>query len=267
MTSNEKNTQVLKDGEILIPTKELEEETEIFKQWSGSFLIKLFGISNESIFSLGSGGLLKYKGRYFAVTNEHVVRPVEKSKRLTKIGILYNYRSDSKYHSKRATIIAEAESKDNDLAAFEISPETVEHMNDHSFLDETFFEEDIKGYFDNTSNIIFTHGYPSTGTDIDHLNKVIDMETLPYTTFIESYDYSADILMLHAEEGGNKVPTFYGMSGSLIYGYYRSGILPYKCFGILSFWETGTERLGVFPITDITRFLDQNFFNNEPKGE
>ncbi|KQU17806.1 hypothetical protein ASG65_26180 [Bacillus sp. Leaf13] len=251
--------------QLIISSKELLEETTRFKNWSGPYLVKVFqGV--KTLTSLGSGGLLKYKGRYFAITNEHVVRSVEKNQRISDINISYKDKDQVDF---RATIIAESEDKDYDLAAFEISPHSVARMQNHLFLEETLIEKDVKGYFENRSNVVFLHGYPATDTIIDNQNKVVDMATLPYTTVIESYDVTSDIVMLYAERENGiselgtsiSVSTFGGMSGSLIYGYYKDELIPYKCLGIITFWEYKKDRLGVFPIQDVTNFLDREFFD------
>lgn len=250
---------------IRITNEVLREETGRFKDWSGPILIKLLADDNDFIYSLGSGGLIKYRERYFAITNKHVVSSIIPSERLRGINIPYK---DKGGVDRRMTIIAEAEDTDNDIAAFEISANSAANFGDTRFLEEHQIEKDVKNYIDNTSNIVFLHGYPIYDTKIDYVNKVIDMETLPYTTFIDSYDDYADIIMLDCDLTGIteygetiEITTFNGMSGSLIYGYYLDGDKTYyKCLGILTFWEQNNNRLGVFPINDVLNFLDNAFF-------
>lgn len=264
MVQERQENNLVEGDTMIIPPEELLKETDRFINWSGSYLIKILSDGDGEVLSHGSGGLIKYRDRYFAVTCKHVVRSVEKSKRKSEINIPYK---DKNQNDRRATIIAEGEDIiGSDLAAFEVSPNSVAAMYNHSFLDESFLEKDTKGYMDR-SNIVFTHGYPFFDTLIDHENKVIDMTTLPFTTFIESYDDTADALMIHADlEGITKfrtkfeIQTFFGMSGSLIYGYYLGEPIPYKCLGILTDWELTSNRLWVSPTQDILNFLDREFF-------
>jgi hypothetical protein len=253
---------------LIITTEELRRETARFKEWSGPILVKLLADNEDYIYSLGSGGLIKYKERYFAITNEHVVRSINQNERISGINIPYK---DKNGIDKRMTIIAEAEDKDNDIAAFEISPHSVININNCRFLEEDQMEKDVKDYIENTSNIVFSHGYPMYETTIDYEEKVVSMETLPYTTFIDSYDQFSDIIMLTCDlkgisEFGNEIEisTFGGMSGSLIYGYYKEADKTnYKCLGILSFWEQNNNRLGVYPINDVLNFVETAFFSSD----
>ncbi|USK61357.1 hypothetical protein [Peribacillus asahii] len=246
-----------------IPREELLEETKRFKEWSGPVLVKLFTDSEYGLLSLGSGGLLKYRGRYFAITNEHVIRNVDKEKRKSEIIIPYK---DKNNKDIKVKIIDDEEDKENDFAALEICETSVKLMKNHWFLDESYMEKNVLDYIDR-SNVVFLHGFPWTETNIDTANRIVDMTTLPYTTFVNEYNDYSDILELIADSKGISefgteinLPSFAGMSGSLVYGYYRNELIPYKFLGILSYWEAKTNILGVFPISEVINFLDTKFF-------
>lgn len=249
---------------IKIPREELIKETKIFKEWSGPVLVKLFDESEYGLLPLGSGGLLKYRGRYFVITNQHVIQNVVKERRKDNIIIPYKNKNNDDLSVK---IICDQEDKENDFAALEISETSVKYMKNHWFLDETYIEKDVLNYIER-SNIVFLHGFPWTETNIDYESKIVDMTTLPYTTFVNEYHDYSNILELTADskgisEFGNEIelPGFAGMSGSLVYGYYRDDLIPYKCLGILSYWESNNNILGVFPIGEVISFLDTKFFS------
>ncbi|WP_273854012.1 hypothetical protein [Guptibacillus spartinae] len=253
-------------GNIINPEKFMEIMPE-FKAWSGLALVKIFDDSGSKIKPLGSGGLVNYKGRYFVVTNEHVVRSVPKGNRAIYINIPY---ADKDAIDRKMIVINDAENKDNDLAAFEISEETVNKMNEKSFLSEENYDLDIEDYINDISNVIFVHGYAVYDTQIDHMEKTIDMVTTPYQTTVAEYDQYAEILNIHSNQEGIseygeeiEVSTFSGMSGSLVFGLYMEpGGIDYKAIGILSEWEKSESKLLVFPFKDITNFLDESFFSD-----
>lgn len=254
-----------KEGFKRISQDDLLEETAKAKEWSGQYLIKVFK-NIDGLESLGSGGLIKYRGKFFAVTNAHVVKSLEENQLLSNIEISYK---DEQEIDRIAKLIDVKVDKENDLAAFEISPASVKQMYNHIFLDEELLEKDAKHYFVDRGNIVFLHGYPSLETSIDHKEKEVDMTTLPYTTFIKEYDDFSEILTLYGEaygisEYGNKidVDTFGGMSGSLAFGYYPGEAIPYKCLGILTQWAHQDEELYVFPTKDLLNFLDKDFFED-----
>jgi hypothetical protein len=248
---------------ISISQEELLKETAHFKRWSGPVVTKIFRDSNTDPVPLGSGGFLKYKERLFLVTNEHVVHSVTKDDRKDNILITYKDRYGIDY---KARIIKDEEDAHNDLAAFEISLNSAELMKNHWFLDETYIETEVSNYLER-SNIVFLHGYPWEGTEIDSENKTVTLTSLPYTTFVEKYEEYPGIIVLYTEENGISefgemvpLPSFFGMSGSLVYGYYRNEMIPYKIIGILTNWEINTQRLDVYPIHNVINFLEAKFF-------
>jgi hypothetical protein len=251
-------------GYIEIPREELLAETVRFKGWSGPVLVKLFGNSGYGLYSLGSAGLIKYKNRYFVVTNEHVVKHVEKENRQNEIIIPFK---DKNGNDMNAKIIDHDDNEDIDFAAFEICPTSVSEMKNHWFIDETYIELSVTDYL-KRSNVVFLHGFPASQTSIDYQSRTVDMVTLPYTTFVDNYDDFSDILELTIEKRGIsefgteiELPHLGGMSGSLVYGYYRGELIPYKCLGILSYWKENENLLGVFPIHEVIKFLDESFFH------
>lgn len=252
-----------KEGFQRISQDDLLRETAKAKEWSGQYLIKVFK-NIDGLESLGSGGLIKYRGKFLAVTNAHVVKSLEVSQLVNNIELCYK---DEQGIDRIANVIDAKVDKDNDFAAFEISPASVSRMQNHIFLGEELLEKDAKHYFDERGNIVFLHGYPSLETIINHKEKEVDMTTLPYTTFIKEYDDFSDILMLYGQaygisEYGDKIDidTFGGMSGSLAFGYYPGESIPYKCLGVLSEWAINDEQLYVFPTKDLLNFIDEKFF-------
>ncbi|WP_227495186.1 serine protease [Bacillus cereus] len=62
--------------QIIIGQEELLKLFREFVPWSGRYLVRLFELK-DGVHPLGSGGLLKYKDRYFVLTNAHVIKDVE----------------------------------------------------------------------------------------------------------------------------------------------------------------------------------------------
>lgn len=154
---------------ITIPNDEVLKETIRFREWLGPALVKLF-YSDDGLYPLGSGGLIKYKERFFIVTNEHVVRGIIREKRMVDIVILYTDKNNSSFS---AEIIGENEDRDLDIAAFEIRAYSAQQMVNQYFMDEALIESNIDNFL-KLSNIVFLHGFPYENTEIDHDKKVIE---------------------------------------------------------------------------------------------
>lgn len=249
----------------IIPQKDLLKELVLFKDWSGPILVKVMSDTSEfGMRSLGSGGLLNYKGRYFVITNEHVISSVQNDNRINEIFIPYKNKMNV---DNKMKIIDEKSDFGEDLAVLEICPKTIKDMNNHHFLDEIYLESDIEDFV-NRTNVVFLHGFPGSETKINDNDKLVDMTTFPYLTFVESYDTFVGTLDLHTEDTGLSelgttvnIPDFYGMSGSFVYGYNKGNIIPYTFLGILTNWYKSENKLAVTPTKDVIKFLEDNFIN------
>ncbi|WP_172605346.1 S1 family peptidase [Bacillus cereus] len=247
--------------EIIIGHDELAKMFPEFKEFSGKHLVRILKIKDSKIEALGSGGLLKYKDRYFVITNAHVINGVE-DKREIRIPYIVN---DGRTYSMEVLDI-----KFNlpaDIAILEISLDDKFVRSKHEFLDTCFIDTDLKGYVDRT-NILYLHGYPSGGTNIDEENMGVDIETLPYCTFVAEFDEEIGSLYAHIDkevrtEFGDYIPTpvVTGMSGSFVFGYYLEKPT-FKVIGILTAWHIDDEILEIYPIQEFIDYIDQNYFSN-----
>lgn len=258
----------MEGNHIIINTETLLEELGKFKEWSGPYLVKILAeiaSYGDTPISLGSGGLIKYKNRYFVLTNSHVVSNSDISSLKTDINIPYTV--DDK--SFKMTILDAYKNSQDDIAVFEVRfNENILNSN-HSFLDyENFIEPDISVFVDKT-NVVFLHGYPYSSTTIDNDIKTIIAETLPYCTFVDNFDTTVNSLYLltdpsGTDEYGNNVdlPHLGGFSGSFAYGYYYQEATPYKCLGVVTNWHRGDNLIEVYPMNEFIEFIELNFFNS-----
>jgi hypothetical protein len=246
--------------EIIIEREELLKLFREFVPWSGKYLVRLFQMK-DGLQSLGSGGLLKYKGRYFVLTNAHVIKDVENKK---EIIIPYTI-NDSQTYSM--TIIDVEYDLPADIAIFEIRYNDYLAISNHSFLDSNLIDTDITTYTNNT-NILYLHGYPASKTIIDEETKEVDMETLPYCTFVAEFDTEVNSVYAHIDdevttEHNTTIPTpvVDGMSGSFVYGYYLEEP-KFKLIGVLTNWFIPLGKLDIYPIQEFMDYIDQNYFSN-----
>jgi len=252
-------------NEVIIPRKDLLNELGLFKKWSGPFLVKILSNSPDfGLRSLGSGGLMKYKKRYFVITNAHVIRYIEEENILNEIVIPHRDKLNKDFIMK----IIKAE-RDNyaDIAAMEICPSTIDTMGNHWFITEAYLEYDLNDFIART-NVVLIHGFPGSKTRIDNDNKIVDMETLPYLTYTKDCDVSDDSLTLYTEETGVselgvsvELPAFDGMSGSFVYGYNKDKIIPYTFLGLLTLWDKVEKTLEITTTSEVIKYLENNFFN------
>lgn len=77
------------EGYRKVPKEELIRECRLFKNWSGPVLVRLLYQREHDLKPLGSGGLINYRGRYFVITNEHVIRNIPEDERNGSIIIPY----------------------------------------------------------------------------------------------------------------------------------------------------------------------------------
>lgn len=250
-----------------IPQEELLQKSKQFKEWSGPMLCRIFNrthVEGYEIGSLGSGGFLKYKNRFFVITAEHVLR----DNILADILIPYGYQSDPKI----LTLTQLKEDKENDIAVVEIKAQSAQFMqeiNNRCFLEESLLNTDPFGYYSKVSNVVFLHGVTAQETNFDYENRIIEMTTTPYITFIDRIDEASEriVLMAGAEgisengESGYKLPEFNGMSGSFVYSYRRDDDLhPFRCLGVLSNGSRESGFMWVIPIGEVIEQIEQNFF-------
>lgn len=254
----------------IIEQAELLQKTVECKEWSGPILTRVFnktGVPGFELGSLGSAGFLKYKDRYFLVTASHVLSLVSEEKRLTDVVIPYLYGTET----KNLTLIKHVDDKDSDIAVIEIDPYSarlMEQENRKCFLDHTLIDEDPLGYFDKISDVVFLHGITGEETNINYEDFIVEMETTPYTTFIERVDdASKRIVLLAGTDGinefgqhGHKLPTFNGMSGSFAYSYRRETETPFRLLGILSNGNKEAGFLWVIPFNEVTELIEKEFF-------
>lgn len=251
---------------ITIKQEELLEELELFTQWSGPFLVRIMGNSNipgyDPPFTLGSGGLLKYRNRYFAITNHHVIKNLANIKE--DIRIPYTVKDLGTFSM---TVLEAYSSSMEDLAAFEVRYNSYIEKSNHSFITEDYIDYKIKEFASRT-NITFIHGYPAIRTNIDDARKEIEAITFPYCTFIDRFDERIQSLFVFVNDTGvskfsneEEVPDVSGMSGSFVYGYYHDEFPRYKLIGVLTSWDKSESTLEIYPIKEFTDFIDKKFFN------
>ncbi len=247
--------------QIIIEKEELLKLFGEFVPWSGRYLVRLFQIK-DGLHSLGSGGLLKYKDRYFVLTNAHVIRDVEDKK-----DIIIPY-TINESQTNSMTVIDMKHDLPADIAVLEVEFNNDLAISNHSFLDSNLIDMDITEYTNNT-NILYLHGYPSGRTIIDEDNKVVDMETLPYCTFVAKFDNDINSVYAYIDaevttEHNITIPTpvVDGMSGSFVYGYYLEEPT-FKLIGVLTAWHIEDERLEIYPIHEFMDYIDQNYFSNK----
>jgi hypothetical protein len=246
--------------EIIIEKEELLKLFGEFVPWSGKYLVRLFQMK-DGLQSLGSGGLLKYKGRHFVLTNAHVIKAVEDKK---DIRIPYTI-NDSQTYSM--TVIDMKYDSPADIAVLEVEFNDYLAISNHGFLDSNLVDTDITQYTNNT-NVLYLHGYPASRTIIDEKNKEVDMETLPYCTFVDKFDTDENSVYAYINEEVTTehniiipTPVVDGMSGSFVYGYYLEEP-KFKLIGVLTNWYIPEERLVIYPIHEFMDYIDRNYFSN-----
>ncbi|EJQ72864.1 trypsin-like peptidase domain-containing protein [Bacillus toyonensis] len=246
--------------QIIIEQEELLKLFKEFIPWSGRHLVRLFEMK-AGLHPLGSGGLLKYKDRYFVLTNAHVIKDVEDK---NDIRIPYTINNSQTYSMK---VIDIKFNVPDDIAILEVSLDDYLNRSNYRFLDSSSIDTNLKEYTDNT-NILYLHGYPSGRTNIEQENKEVDMETLPYCTFVAKYDDSIGSLLAFIDdevttEHETTIPTpvVSGMSGSFVYGYYLEEP-KFKLIGVLTNWYITDKRLEIYPIQEFIDYIDQNCFSN-----
>ncbi|PDY38431.1 hypothetical protein COO17_21095 [Bacillus wiedmannii] len=256
----------LKEGEMFMETiiighDKLASMFPEFKELSGKHLVRILKIKDSKIEALGSGGLLKYKDRYFVITNAHVIKGVEDKR---EIRIPYIVNDDCSFSME---ILDMKFNLPDDIAVLEINLKDNFVRSKLEFLDACFLDTDLKGYVDRT-NILYLHGYPSGGTNIDEDNMGIEIETLPYCTFVAEFDEEIGSLYAYINdevitEFGDYIPTpvVTGMSGSFVYGYYLEEST-FRVIGVLTAWHIEDERLEIYPIQEFIDYIDKNYFSN-----
>ena len=234
------------------------QEFKEFKPWSGLHLV---GIRDSKLTALGSGGLLKYKNRYFVLTNYHVVKGIQDLKK----EILIPYTIDDE-ESFSFTIIDVKLSPSSDIAVLEIRFNESINRSNHRFLDEKYLDLDIETYTAKT-NVLYLHGYPTGSTTIDDDRNEMESVTFPYCTYVDKYDTYIESIFAYINDEGTsefnetvRIPVVAGMSGSFVYGYYYSESPKFKLLGILTNWHIVDERLEIYPIREFIDFLNDNFF-------
>lgn len=257
--------------DIKIENEELLQKTIEFKGWSGPILTRVFnktGVPGYELGALGSGGFLKYKGKFFIVTASHVVNMVNEDRRLTDIVIPNIIDGETKI----LNLINHADDRDNDIAVFEIEPESARLMKQQTnkcFLDYELFDEEPLKYLEKVSNVVFLHGITGQETNINYDSFSVEMTSTPYTTFINYVDEVTGLIALFADttginefgEEGVKLPVFNGMSGSFAYSYRRNDKEnPFRCLGILTNGEREAGFMWVLPISDVRDFIEKEFF-------
>lgn len=250
----------MEDDQITLTQEEHLEILEEFKFWSGPYLVRILEDSSDGPMTLGSGGLLEYKERYFVLTNAHVIKNVENPEE--NIIVPYTINDEKTYKMSIKSI-----SKDTlkDIAIIEIDKSKQFDGSNHKFLPGTYIETDVESYSEKC-NMVFCHGYPTFSTFVDTRNKVIDAETFPYGTFISEFSKKYNSLfVLVADEGTSEhgdtveIPLVSGMSGSFVYGYYLDEIPRYKCLGVLTNWHRVDNLLEIYPINEFIDYLEENF--------
>lgn len=248
----------------IISTESLLQESKDFTPWSALYLVRIFKKDGENLFPLGSGGLLKYRNKYFVLTNYHVIKSVENINE--EVVVPYTVRTEEYCQSYMMQIINHKYLKYDDIAVLEIQFSTNINLSQHRFLDEKFLDLNIEDYAAK-NNILFLHGYPSVNTKIDDEKKEIVAETFPYYTFIDKYDTYIESIFAYIDEKGTselnetvKIPDVYGMSGSFVYGYYLESP-KFKLVGVLTSWDKNGNRLEVYPIREFIKFINECFFD------
>jgi hypothetical protein len=246
--------------QIIIGQEELLKLFREFVPWSGRYLVRIFELK-DGVHPLGSGGLLKYKDRYFVLTNAHVIKDVEDK---NDIRIPYTINESQTYSM---VVIDIKYNVPDDIAVLEVRFDDYLDRSNHSFLDSNFIDTNITEYTNNT-NILYLHGYPSGRTTIDEENKEVDMETLPYCTFLAKFDDDiGSVFAIIDDEVTTEhnttilTPVVSGMSGSFVYGYYLEEP-KFKLIGVLTNWHITDKRLEIYPIQEFIDYIDQNCFSN-----
>ncbi|MGN7387122.1 hypothetical protein [Sporosarcina sp. SAFN-015] len=239
------------------------DELDRFTPWSGPFLVRIMGMFpdfEEKPIPLGSGGLLKYRGRHFVITNHHVIKNIVDLKK--DIRIPYSIKNET----YSMTVLDAYSNSEDDIAIIEIKFNSNINISNHAFVNEEFIEYNIRDYV-NKTNIIFIHGYPSLKTTINYDKLEIEATTFPYCTFIDKFDeYINSLFVLIDETGVSKfqekedVPNVSGMSGSFVYGYYYNQNPRFKLIGDLTSWDKSDSTLEVYPISEFTDFIDKYFY-------
>ncbi|WP_147533010.1 hypothetical protein [Bacillus marasmi] len=240
-------------------------EFKHFKDISGPYLCRILGDSPEygdyRYFFLGSGGFLKFREKFFVVTNYHEVKDIPYEERLERIVVPIV--SDG---TAKAVLINQAEDKHIDLAAFEIPNTDVARFHPKNFVTDEKLETEPVNYLESVCNNVLLHGFPGERSIIDYDKKIIGITTFPYGTFAKGYDKDIDMIELDAaitgiDENGDvvNVPVFNGMSGSFAYTI-TEGLIPYKCFGVLSNGEKNAGSMWVIPINQVLTFIENSFF-------
>lgn len=235
-----------------------------FKEWSIPYLVKVMASINEfgeDPISLGSGGLLKYKNRYFVLTNSHVVKRINDFKKEAIIP----YTLDDK-KSFKMEIIKGIRDSQKDIAILEVEFSEDIIKSNHQFLEHENVMYDIKS-FTEKSNVVFIQGFPSYATSIDNNVKEIMAETLPCCTVVESFNGDDNALYLHMDqenidENGSaiNIDHFGGMSGSFAYGFSHKEQPQFRCLGVLTDWYGSENLLVVYPMNEFIDFIEENFF-------
>lgn len=254
--------------EIILDQKFLLDELKRFKKWSGPNLVKILAVIADygsDPISLGSGGLLEYKNRYFVVTNSHVFNLC--SDIVNQVLIPYTV-EDKTY---KMSVLKAHRDTSKDIAVVEVSFSENILKSNHRFLSFDLVEFNLKEY-EKITNVVFCHGYPSHSTSFDYENKEITAESFPYCTFIDENtafsESDNELILIGDQKGINElgesvsIGAYYGMSGSFAYGYYHQGIIPYKCLGVLTYWYQNEKTLSVTPMDEIVNFIEQHFFKN-----
>lgn len=255
----------MESDQIIISPEEFLKELVRFKPWPGPgpYLARIIEEKDDDLIPLGSGGLLEYKGRYFVLSNEHVIKGIVDLLR----NIILPYTSFDGISYKLEILSVEKDSE-KDIAVFEVVKSEQFNNSNHLFLPYDYIENDVKSYAEKT-NFVFCHGYPAFSTIVDSIKKEIEAETFPYCTFISEFDKNINSLFIHVNEERKSengdivdIPIVCGMSGSFVYGYYFNETPQYKCLGILTNWHQSEKLLEVYPINEFIDFIEEKFFGN-----
>lgn len=239
-------------------------EVSLFKQISGPILCRVLADWNTDEYRytlLGSGGFLNFKGKYFVITNYHVVQSVPEEGLPKNIVVPIVHHGTSKARFTRYAL-----DKRSDLAAFEIVEEDIDRFDPKRFITEDYAQINPVEYLRDQNNMVLLHGCPSDMSGIDYNDQVVQVTTFPYVTFAIGYQEESNIIQVSAHsEGLNEqgkivtIPRLNGMSGSFAYTY-GQGVVPYRLLGLLSNGSRESGSAWILPIQEIFQFIEKNFF-------
>lgn len=183
------------------PTREeLMRELQQFKIWSGPKIAKVFrrtSIPGYELEPIGSGGFIKYRGKYFLLTNAHVINTIRDG------DVLENIVVSNKKNNQRMNFIRYNSDDELDIAVLELDPMEAQNDSGRLFIDQRCFEEATK--YINYNNIAFVHGFPRMQTEVysEGQQCIAETTSFPYLTFIREYISDYGLISLYYSRESN----------------------------------------------------------------